>query len=255
MTTATTSMAASTSGGTAVRTRRPVSQVSIAAGAASLAVIEAFDLAGDGDHGGQDVDRSQPVNDRQPEDPVVRDYCGDHRRATSVTRRISLESRKQHGKTGPHPPCRPGPDCRRPVRLARGPPRRHATPENLPSLSSSMSALSRSHPDNVCHYRNLGGLCRHAQIGRWPAFPDLGATMADHARRRCRAARRGIGPTVTVLLWNCEEYYGFRARRRVPQRPGRRSAARHLAERAGRRVSRTAVRGEGRVREAGGATA
>ena len=42
MTTTTTSMPASTSGGTAVRTRRPVSQVSIAAGAAALAVIEAY---------------------------------------------------------------------------------------------------------------------------------------------------------------------------------------------------------------------
>ena len=31
---------------------------------------EAFDLAGDADHGGQDVDRSQPVNDRQPEDQL-----------------------------------------------------------------------------------------------------------------------------------------------------------------------------------------
>src|ERR1700735_1729314 len=40
--TTTTSMPASTSGGTAVRTRRPVSQVSIAAGAATLAVIEAY---------------------------------------------------------------------------------------------------------------------------------------------------------------------------------------------------------------------
>jgi hypothetical protein len=42
MTTTTTSMPASTPGGTAVRTRRPVSQVSIAAGAATLAVIEAY---------------------------------------------------------------------------------------------------------------------------------------------------------------------------------------------------------------------
>ena len=42
MTTTTTSMPASTSGGTAVRTRRPVSQVSIAAGAAALVVIEAY---------------------------------------------------------------------------------------------------------------------------------------------------------------------------------------------------------------------
>ena len=40
--TTTTSMPASTSGGTAGRTRRPVSQVSIAAGAAALAVIEAY---------------------------------------------------------------------------------------------------------------------------------------------------------------------------------------------------------------------
>src|ERR1035441_10698785 len=49
----------------------------------------------------------------------------------------------------------------------------------------------------------------------------------------------------------CEEHYGLRARPRVPQRPGRRSAARYLAERTGRRVSRTAVRVDGRVREAG----
>jgi hypothetical protein len=42
MTNATTSMLASTSGGTAGRTRRPVPQVSIAAGAAALVVIEAY---------------------------------------------------------------------------------------------------------------------------------------------------------------------------------------------------------------------
>jgi hypothetical protein len=40
--TTTTSMPASTSGGTAVRTRRPVSQVSIAAGAAALVATEAY---------------------------------------------------------------------------------------------------------------------------------------------------------------------------------------------------------------------
>ena len=38
----TTSMSAGTSGGTAARSRRPVSQVSIAAGAGALAVIEAY---------------------------------------------------------------------------------------------------------------------------------------------------------------------------------------------------------------------
>jgi hypothetical protein len=58
---------------------------------------EAFDLAGDGDHGRQDVGRSQPVDDRQPEQPAVRHHCGDHRSSRSVARRISLPSRKQHG--------------------------------------------------------------------------------------------------------------------------------------------------------------
>ena len=42
MTTTATSMPASPPGGTAVRPRRPVSQVSIAAGAAALVVIEAY---------------------------------------------------------------------------------------------------------------------------------------------------------------------------------------------------------------------
>jgi hypothetical protein len=58
---------------------------------------EAFDLTGDADHGRQDVDRGQPVNDRQPEEPTVRHCRGDHRSSPSVTRRISLASRKQHG--------------------------------------------------------------------------------------------------------------------------------------------------------------
>ena len=42
MTTTTTLIPGSTPGGTAARTRRPVSQVSIAAGAAALTVIEAY---------------------------------------------------------------------------------------------------------------------------------------------------------------------------------------------------------------------
>ena len=45
MTTATTSMAASTSGGSAVRTRRPVSQVSIAAGAPSMIASQKVQLS------------------------------------------------------------------------------------------------------------------------------------------------------------------------------------------------------------------
>ena len=58
---------------------------------------EAFDLAGDADDGGQDADRSQPVDDRQPEQPAVRHRRGDHRCSQSMPRRISLASRKQHG--------------------------------------------------------------------------------------------------------------------------------------------------------------
>ena len=37
---------------------------------------------------------------------------------------------------------------------------------NLPSLSSSMPAPSRSHPDSVCRYRNLDGTRPNSQIGR-----------------------------------------------------------------------------------------
>lgn len=42
-------------------------------------VEPAVGLAGDADHGGQDVDRSQDVDDRQPEEPTVR-----HHRASPV---------------------------------------------------------------------------------------------------------------------------------------------------------------------------
>jgi hypothetical protein len=37
---------------------------------------------------------------------------------------------------------------------------------NLPSLPSSMSAPSRSHPDNVCHYHNLDGARPQWHINR-----------------------------------------------------------------------------------------
>ena len=38
----------------------------------------------------------------------------------------------------------------------------------------------------MCRYHNLGGICRHAQVGRWPHFLILERRWPDHAGHRCQ---------------------------------------------------------------------